>query len=140
MTEIRVAAGLIFNDQGHVLLAQRAEPEFLKGLWEYPGGKIEEGEEPEQALHREIQEELEIKIGIDFLIGEFTDSHRDRTIRILAYACKAVSTNFQVKDHLDVRWVAPHEIKSFPLVPVDQGIFPALESIKIDSNCLKKTK
>jgi 8-oxo-dGTP diphosphatase len=130
VNETRVAAGLIFNDQGQVLLAQRAEPDFLKGLWEFPGGKIEDGESPESTLHREIQEELELKIKIDFLIGEFTDTYQNRTVRILAFKALALTTNFLVKDHLDVRWVNPSDIAKYDLVPADKPIFPALISLK----------
>lgn len=130
MNEIQVAAGLIFNDQGQVLLAQRAEPEFLKGLWEFPGGKIEDGEQPETTLHREIWEELEIKIAIEFLIGEFSDTYKGRTVRILAYVCKALTTDFKVIDHLDVRWVTPEDLKNYQLVPADKPIFPALITLK----------
>lgn len=130
MNEIRVAAGLIFNDQGQVLLAQRAEPDFLKGLWEFPGGKIEDGEKPEVTLHREIWEELEIEIAIDFLIGEFTDTYKSRSVRILAFACRAITTEFKAIDHLDVRWVAPEDLKNYQLVPADKPIFPALISLK----------
>lgn len=130
MIEIRVAAGVIFNQQGQVLLAQRAEPEFLKGLWEFPGGKIEDGEAPEATLHREIQEELELKIAIDFLIGEFTDTYQNRRVRILAYACKAITTQFKANEHLDVRWVNPEDLMQYPLVPADKPIFPAFEARK----------
>jgi len=128
--EILVAAGVIFNDQGQVLIAQRAEPDFLKGLWEFPGGRIEAAESPEAALHREIKEELEIKIKIDCFIGEFTNTFRGRSIRIFAYAALALSNDFQVIDHLDVRWVEPMDLKNYALVPADEVIFPALISLK----------
>jgi mutator protein MutT len=128
--ETRVAAAVIFNSQGQVLLAQRAEPEFLKGLWEFPGGKIEDSESAELALHREIQEELELRIKIDFLIGEFTNTYQNHSVRILAFAVQALNADFQVRDHLDVRWVEPHELQNYRLVPADADIFPALISLQ----------
>ena len=126
MSRILVAAGVIFNKRGQILLAQRGEPEFVKGLWEFPGGKIEKSERPEMALHREIQEELELPIEIDFLIGEFEHTYQLHTIRIQAFACRALDEKFKVNEHLDVRWVEPDDLKNYPLVPADENIFPTL--------------
>jgi 8-oxo-dGTP diphosphatase len=130
MKVIDVAAAVIFNDKGEVLIAQRAEPEILKGLWEFPGGQIERGESKEDALHREILEELSITIKIDFLIGDFSNTLNERTVRIFAFAAQALSNDVKVTDHLDVRWVQPSELKKYSLVPADDAIFPAYLALK----------
>jgi len=124
MRLIDVAAAVIFNDRGQLLIAQRSEPEAARGLWEFPGGKIDPGESTEEALHREIQEELEMKIEIDFLIGEFVHDYENHTVRILAFACKALSEKFEIREHLDVRWIEPSDLKDYQLTGADLEIFP----------------
>jgi mutator protein MutT len=128
--EITVVAGVIFNERGEVLLAQRASPPPHRGLWEYPGGKIENSETPEEALQREIQEELELAIKVERFIGEFCHEDEHFKVKILAFAAKSLSEKFQVKYHLDVRWVQVGQMKEYKLLPADEPIFPALISLK----------
>jgi 8-oxo-dGTP diphosphatase len=119
---IDVAAAVIKNSQGKVLLAQRAEPIDLKGLWEFPGGKIEVGETPESAILREIKEELDLDIHIESFLGLFVYQHVKRHMNFHVFVARALSDSFKVIDHLDVRWVEEKEFHLFPLVPADQMI------------------
>jgi mutator protein MutT len=122
---IQVAAAIIENGQSQILLAQRAEPDSLKGLWEFPGGQIEVGESPEQAVIREIQEELALEISIERLLGHFSTQFPGGAITIQAFVAKSARLDFRVIDHLDVRWVGLDEIREYTLVPADIPVLQA---------------
>lgn len=123
---INVAAAIIEDGLGHVLLAQRSEPEHLRGLWEFPGGKVENGESFSQALLREIEEELALKIRVGPFLGEFPFHFRDGgSIHIQAFVAKAVGRDFQIIEHLDVRWVPVGELAKYTLSPADEPVLQA---------------
>ena len=124
--EIPVAAAAIFNDSGQVLIAQRSEPDHLRGLWEFPGGKIEDGETPEVALVREIEEELALEIKLTKFIGEFPLDCGSYIIRIFAYSAKTSSTTHELREHLDVLWVWPKDLSSYAIAPADIPIIATL--------------
>lgn len=126
MKEINVVCAVIFNSSGQVLIAQRQEPAHLRGLWEFPGGKVEDGEDVEGALHREIEEELAIKIKLVRCIGQFPFDATSFRMNLLAFEAKAINEDFQILDHLDVRWVWPNDLQNYRLSPADDPVFPAL--------------
>lgn len=115
---IRVVAAVIEKD-GLVLIARRPEGDRLAGLWEFPGGKIEVGEEPQGCLARELREEF----GITAEIGEFLLAHVHRyphtEIELLSYRVAHVSGDFELRDHAEIRWVRPDELAAFPFAPAD---------------------
>jgi mutator protein MutT len=122
---IKVTAGLI-ESENKVLIARRKEGKHLEGLWEFPGGKIEEGESPESCLKRELYEEL----GIVVLVGEFfMDSihkYAEKTILLKSYNCKIVSGDITLNDHDEIEWVTTSDIKNFRFAPADIPIVTAL--------------
>lgn len=122
---VQVAAAIIENDRGEILLAQRAEPEALRGLWEFPGGKVEDGESLHEALIREITEELALEIRIRTFLGEFPYSYSGGTIHIQAFVASAQGNEFKIIEHLDVRWVRAEKIKDYPLAPADEPVLQA---------------
>ena len=111
---IPVVAGLI-RRQGKVLVGQRPEGSSLARTWEFPGGKIELDESPEQALQRELKEEL----GIEAEIGElkFAASHTygKTGILFLFYDVKYWKGQIKTQQHLDLRWVTPKELGQLEL-------------------------
>jgi mutator protein MutT len=127
---IDVVCAVIFNKDGNVLLAQRKEPDHLKGLWEFPGGKVEDGEDRELALHREIEEELAIKIKIARKIGEFDFDAKTFRIHLIAFEAQALTEAFQLNEHLAVHWVKPEEVSQYKLSPADFPVFPAYLKLK----------
>lgn len=122
MTEIQVAAGIIRNDAGEVLLAQRAEPPVLCGLWEFPGGKIEDGESASDALIREIKEELDLDIRVERLFGIYIYPIGQRQLVLHIFLAVAAVRVFKVLDHLDARWVSKADFNNYELVPADQAV------------------
>ncbi len=113
-----VTAAIIIKD-GLALIAQRGKNENLSGKWEFPGGKIEEGETPQECLKREIQEELNIEIEV----GEFFDksiyTYPNGEIKLLAYFSTIVKGDIKLSVHDQVKWVKINELARFDFAPAD---------------------
>lgn len=106
---IPVSAGIIIKDN-MILVGQRPEHNTLAGLWEFPGGKIELGESPEQALARELNEELGISAEVGDLKIACTHSYSDVGIVILFYEVLFWKGEPKTKHHLNLKWVKPSEL------------------------------
>ena len=122
MKKIKVVAAIIERDS-EILIAQRLKGEFA-GLWEFPGGKIEEGETPEQALVREIEEEFATEIDVnDFLV---TVEHQYDSFYLVmdCFICTIKSGNLVLHDHMAYRWIDPH-IDDIAWVPADVKVIEA---------------
>lgn len=119
---VLVVAAIICQD-GHILITRRPETSrHGAGLWEFPGGKLEAGESPEQALRREINEELALPVRVDNIF-ESTYHHYDwGPVLILSYECTPLAEavhNIGVSEH---RWVRPDELAFFNMLPADLPI------------------
>ena len=110
---------------GRVLASRRTQPPRLAGLWEFPGGKVEDGESDGQALLRELREELRVearvgdRLGGDLLIGD--------TAVLRVYLCELVSGEPALVDHDEHRWLAAAELRDVPWIEVDLPLVAALE-------------
>lgn len=118
---IPVVAGFLKKDQ-KILVGQRPENHSLAGLWEFPGGKIEIGETPEQALHRELNEELGIEAQIGALKLACTHSYGDVGIIILFYEVNFWKGEPKAKHHLMLEWIYPQELKLRPIPEANKKI------------------
>ncbi|UCF99090.1 MAG: (deoxy)nucleoside triphosphate pyrophosphohydrolase [Spirochaetaceae bacterium] len=118
----QVTAALV-EKNGKILLALRKAGKHMGRKWEFPGGKVDPGEKPEQALRRELSEEFSISAEI----GEFLASTRYREKRldleILLYRATHLSGGFVLREHEEIRWVDPHEVETFDLVDSDRKLF-----------------
>jgi 8-oxo-dGTP diphosphatase len=125
-----VAAALIDAD-GRVLLAQRPKGKPLEGLWEFPGGKMGEGELPEAALIRELGEELGIVVKAACLAPLTFASHAYDDFHLLMplYICRKWEGLVQPLDGQALKWVRPKDLRGYPMPPADAPLIPHLEDL-----------
>ena len=125
---IRVTAAIIESD-GKLLIARRkSEDDIFGGFWEFPGGKIEDGETPEECIARELKEELEIEAKIGTLITSNKHRYPDGIFELLVYRVEHFSGNFVLNDHDEIKWVAIDEISSFEFPPANTPIVNYLKN------------
>jgi A/G-specific adenine glycosylase len=112
----------VIHQAGQYLLAKRPSGVLLGGMWEFPGGKLEEGETLPEALKREICEELNLEIEVGDQLGTFQHAYTHYSVTLHAFSCCKISEDFQLKYHTDAAWVAPGELKSYPMGKLDRLI------------------
>jgi len=135
---INVAAGIIVENN-KVLAARRKPGLHLAGFWEFPGGKIEQGESPEQCLERELREEFGIETQVIDYVGENIHSYDDKTIRLIAYQVEHLSGDFQLRDHDKIQWVAIPELDSLVWAEADIPLISQFKS-KVSLTCFYQKK
>lgn len=128
MKLVIVAAAALIDHDGRVLLAKRANDSIMGGLWEYPGGKVEAGETPEEALLRELFEELAIETWDSCLAPLTFASHSYQDFHLLMplYACRKWVGIPTCKVHSELQWARTREISNYPMPPADRHIGPIL--------------
>jgi len=122
-----VAVALVDAD-GRVLLAQRPEGKSLAGLWEFPGGKVHEGETPEAALIRELHEELGIDVKASCLAPLTFASHSYETFHLLMplYVCRRWEGTVTGREGQQLAWVRPARLGDYPMPPADKPLIAML--------------
>lgn len=124
---VEVVGGAIIKDG--LLLCLRKGPNakpHMRGLYEFPGGKIEAGETPAEALKRELQEELRLTVTVEKEIGVTETAIPDgRTVRLHILACTPIS-EFILTEHDDARWLTPQQALALPWADADTPILPLL--------------
>ena len=118
MKTIKVVAAIII-DNGKVFATQRGYGEFKDG-WEFPGGKIEEGETAREAIVREIREELDTEIAVGDLIGTIEYDYPAFHLSMDCFWCEVVSGELVLKEAEAARWLTKEELDSVPWLPADQ--------------------
>jgi len=125
-----VAAALVDAD-GRVLLSQRPKGKALEGLWEFPGGKIDRNERPEDALVRELREELGIVVKVPCLAPLTFASYAYDDFHLLMplFVCRKWEGMVQPLDGQALKWVRPKDIRAYPMPPADEPLIPHLEDL-----------
>lgn len=113
-----VACALI-EKEGRILLAQRKEGMKLGLKWEFPGGKLEEGESVEECIVREIKEELNLDIAVLYRMKENYHSYEYAGIHLFPCVCVVTGGELLLRDHAEVRWIIPEEIFNYDLAEAD---------------------
>lgn len=125
--QIEVVAAIICNDD-KVFATQRGYGEW-KDWWEFPGGKMESGETPEEALYREIREELATEIQIGERLTTIEYDYPKFHLIMHCYLCKVVSGNLTLLEHEAARWLKQEELNSVKWLPADKGVIKALQKL-----------
>lgn len=124
--QVYVVAGAIIKDN-KVFAAQRGNKGETKFKWEFPGGKIEPGETPEQALARELREELKISVEVHELITSIVDEYETQVLHIDTYRCTLTSGEPTLTEHINKAWSSKDELDKLTFSPADD---PTLKKIK----------
>ncbi len=134
MTEVKgrrillVAACAMVDSDGRVLLTQRPEGKQLAGLWEFPGGKVEPAETPEETLIRELQEEIGITTKVACLAPLTFASHTYDDFHLLMplYVCRRYEGIARGLEGQALKWVRPKDMRDYPMPPADEPLIPFL--------------
>ena len=128
---VLVVACALIDADGRVLIAQRPEGKMMAGLWEFPGGKIEDGERPEQTLIRELKEELGIAVSEDCLAPLTFASHRypDFDLLMPLYVCRRWEGTVAAREAQKIAWVRPNRLRDYAMPPADEPLVSHLMTL-----------
>jgi 8-oxo-dGTP diphosphatase len=128
---VLVAACALIDADGRVLIAQRPQGKSMAGLWEFPGGKVEPGERPEQCLIRELKEELGITVREECLAPLTFASHSYSDFHLLMplYVCRRWEGIVTAQEQQGLKWVRPGELKNYPMPPADEPLISHLTTL-----------
>lgn len=133
MAAIVVAAAVIRRGD-EVLITRRQKGQHLAGFWEFPGGKLEDGEDPEVTVVRECREECGVEIRVRDILDVTFHRYPEKDVLLLFYDCELVAgevRNLQVAEHA---WVTPPNLRSYPLPPADLRVLSKIEaSARLDT-------
>lgn len=127
MRTINVVAAVIMKD-GKVFATQRGYGEFKDG-WEFPGGKVEAGESPEEALRREISEELEVEVNVGDLIDTIEYDYPAFHLSMKCYACTIAGGSPHLLEHEAARWLSADQLDSVAWLPADITLIPKIAGL-----------
>ena len=116
---MQVVAAVIRSADEKILITQRGKGMSFEGKWEFPGGKVNEGEAPEQALKREIQEELCLDIAVAQKILEWNHEYSFGKVDFMAYNSRINEGVLQLVEHMDYRWENVENLKNYDWTPAD---------------------
>lgn len=126
-----VAACALVDADNRILLAQRPEGKSLARLWEFPGGKVEKGETPEETLVRELEEELGVVTKVPCLAPLTFASHTYETFHLLMplYICRRYEGIAHGREGQAVKWVRAKDLRDYPMPPADEPLIPFLQDL-----------
>lgn len=131
LPHLHVAAAVLFNEKGEILIAKRPDHKSFPGFWEFPGGKLEEGESATQALSRELEEELRIKTREASLIPllEIQYSYECQGFHLImpTFLCGQWEGEIEPREHPEIAWITLDQVTLFQHLPTSLEIFKALE-------------
>lgn len=127
MKQIEVVAAIIFDEQGRIFATQRGYGDW-KDWWAFPGGKMELGETPQQALKREIYEELDAEIEVGELLRTIDYDYPKFHLTMHCFKCKLTNSHITLLEHEAAKWLAPDKLQSVKWLPADKDIIDELTS------------
>jgi 8-oxo-dGTP diphosphatase len=126
-----VAAAALIDADNRVLIAKRPEGKSLAGLWEFPGGKVSPGETPEQALRRELKEELSIDV-CETCLAPFTfasHAYKDFHLLMPLFICRNWDGEMEPQEGQEIKWVRATRLADYPMPPADAPLIPWLRDL-----------
>lgn len=128
---VLVVAALLVDSDDRILIAQRPAGKPMAGLWEFPGGKVDEGETPEYALIRELNEELGIMTGVDCLQPVVFASHSYDDFHLLmpVFACRTWKGTPRGMENQNIKWVKKSELSDYPMPAADIPLIPLIHQL-----------
>lgn len=129
MNKIVDVSCAVIRHKGKVLIAQRSKNMAMPLKWEFPGGKVKEEESIEQSLIREISEELNILISIDYKLTPIKHKYAHIHIRLHPFACSFQAGNIYLSEHQEIRWVDPQELLDYDWAAADIPIVQEVTKI-----------
>ena len=133
MKQIEVVAAIIHDDEGRIFATQRGSGDYKDG-WEFPGGKMEPGESPEDALRREIWEELETKIVVERLIQTVDYDYPKFHLTMHCFWCHIESGSLTLKEHEAAKWLSIENLNTVDWLPADLLVVQDLSNLSIVRN------
>lgn len=124
---IQVVAALIW-DGNRFMICQRPKHKTRGLLWEFVGGKVEEGESKRQALVRECREELDVTVSVKDVFMTVVHEYPDMTVDLTLFNCEIADGVPKMLEHNDIRWITPDEIDSYDFCPADREILEKIRS------------
>ena len=131
---LRVVAAALFDAQRRVLLAERPAGKHMAGWWEFPGGKVADGEGDAEALVRELREELGIDSRPDAELMTLTHEYPDRVVELVLWRASVISGQPQGLDGQQLKWVAPDALAAEKLLEADRPFIAALQLVSSNAN------
>ena len=126
MKTIHVVAAIIRDESGRIFATQRGYGPYKDG-WEFPGGKVEAGETPEEAMKREIREELDAEIEVGESAGRIEYDYPEFHLSMDCFFCVLLSGSLTLKEHEAAKWLTPEELDSVAWLPADLSLIDSLQ-------------
>lgn len=137
MKQIEVVAAIIHDSEGRIFATQRGYGEW-KDWWEFPGGKMEQDETPEEALKREIWEELETSITVERLVETVEWDYPQFHLTMHCYLCHVESGHLELKEHEAAKWLSKDELNTVNWLPADKEVIDNCENIAKKSGLINR--
>ncbi|CAJ1226340.1 (deoxy)nucleoside triphosphate pyrophosphohydrolase [Lactiplantibacillus xiangfangensis] len=126
-----IVVGAVLLENGKILATKRNDDRILGTLWEFPGGKVEKGETPQEALTRELVEEFDDEIMVGTKVGTSVHEYDFGTIHLTAYYAKFITHNFDLVAHSKVEWITQQQLGTLSWAAADEKIAETLKSVDL---------
>jgi A/G-specific adenine glycosylase len=130
-----IVTAAVIRRNGRVLIAQRPPDKLLGGLWEFPGGKVNPGEDLLAGLKREIREELGVEISVQGALGKYKHAYTHFRVSVHAFCCALEAGEPHNLEHTGLRWARPSQLSGYPMGKIDRQIARQIASHLSGSCC-----